>query len=478
MNHTTALVRERVQDPVCGMEVDPTTAEHGARHAGVSYCFCSARCAETFRKDPEGVLLRAAADHPPRACCHARRPAPGADRSKAATGPGAYICPMCPGVESDGPATCPKCGMALEPAAPQPGRAPKYTCPMHPEVVRDEPGDCPKCGMALEPTTVSAEEENPELVDMTRRFWVGAVLTVPVLVLAMGHYVPGLGSLLERAVPGRVANWAELLLATPVVLWAGWPFFQRGWRSVVTRNLNMFTLIAIGVGAAYAYSVVATVAPGVFPDAFRGPSGEVGVYFEVAAVIVVLVLLGQVLELRARHRTSSALRALLDLAPQTARRLTDGGGEEEVPLDRVHVGDRLRVRPGDKVPVDGVVLEGRSAIDEAMVTGEPMPAEKAVGDAVIGGTINGTGGFVMRAERVGGETMLAQIVQLVADAQRSRAPIQRLVDVVAGYFVPAVVVIAVLAFGAWAAWGPPPAMAHALVAAVAVLIIACPCALG
>jgi Cu+-exporting ATPase len=349
---------------------------------------------------------------------------------------------------------------------------------MHPEVVQDEPGECPKCGMALEPTTVSAEEKNPELIDMTRRFWVGAVLTVPVLVLAMGSYLPIVGPLLERVVPSGLSHWLELALATPVVLWAGWPFFQRGWKSVVTWNLNMFTLIAIGVGAAYAYSAVATVVPGIFPAAFRDPSGGIGVYYEVAAVIVVLVLLGQVLELRARERTGGALRALLDLAPQTARRITASGDEDEVPLDRVQHGDRLRVRPGDKVPVDGEVLEGRSAVDESMVTGEPMPVEKTAGDKVIGGTVNGTGSFVMRAERVGSETMLAQIVQMVAEAQRSRAPIQRLADVVAGYFVPAVVGVAVLAFIAWAIWGPAPALAHALVAAVAVLIIACPCALG
>ena len=381
--------------------------------------------------------------------------------------------------ESDDPAVYPKSGMALEPVAPTPRqRQAQYTCPMHPEVMQNEPGECPKCGMALEPTTVSATEKNPELADMTFRFWVGVILTVPVLFLAMGSLLPGLGPLLAWAVPTRFAIWLELFLATQVVVWAGAPFFKRGWKSVVTWNLNMFTLIAIGVGAAYAYSVVATLAPRIFPYAFRDSSGRVDVYFEVAAVIVVLVLLGQVLELRARERTGSALRALLDLAPQSARRLTEDGGEEEVPLDHVHKGDRLRVRPGDKVPVDGVVLDGRSAVDQSMVTGESMPVEMTVGDRVIGGTINGTGGFVMRAERVGSETMLAQIIQMVSEAQRSRAPIQRLVDVVSGYFVPAVVAVAALAFAAWAIWGPPPAMAYALVAAVSVLIIACPCALG
>ncbi|PXX95794.1 heavy metal translocating P-type ATPase [Halomonas sp. LBP4] len=448
------------KDPVCGMNVDPAAAE-SLEHRGERYHFCGSHCAERFREDPDAVL---------------------ADTSAAAepSGRANYFCPMCPGVESDEPGECPKCGMALEPIKPQPSSRVQYTCPMHPEVRQDEPGDCPKCGMALEPMTVSAEEKSPELVDMTRRFWVGAVFTVPVLVLAMGGLLPGLGPLLdlERAVPRDLSHWLELAFATPVVLWAGWPFFQRGWMSVATWNLNMFTLIAIGVGAAYAYSAVATLAPGIFPAAFRGPSGEIGVYYEVAAVIVVLVLLGQVLELRARERTGGALRALLDLAPQTARRITTGGDEDEVPLDQVQHGDRLRVRPGDKVPVDGEVVEGHSAVDESMVTGEPMPVEKTAGAKVIGGTVNATGSFVMQAERVGSETMLAQIVQMVAEAQRSRAPIQRLADVVAGYFVPAVVGVAVLAFIAWAIFGPPPALAHALVAAVAVLIIACPCALG
>jgi len=412
-----------------------------------------------------------------RACCGGSETERSSDRSVAESAK--YFCPMCPGVESDGPAACPKCGMALEPAVPAPvRRQAQYTCPMHPEVIQDGPGECPKCGMALEPTTVSAEETNPELVDMARRFRIGAILTAPILVLAMGGHVSGLGPLLDRLASAEFFHWLELILATPVVLWAGWPFFQRGWKSLVTWNLNMFTLIAIGVGVAYAYSVVATVAPGVFPAAFRDPSGAVGVYFEVAAVIVVLVLLGQVLELRAREKTGSALRALLDLAPQTARRLTDDGDEEEVPLERLHHGDRLRVRPGDKVPVDGEVIEGRSSIDESMVTGEPIPVEKIAGGKVIGGTINGTGSFVMRAERVGSETMLAQIVQMVAEAQRSRAPIQRLADIVSGYFVPVVVAVAAASFVAWTIWGPPPAMVHGLVAAVAVLIIACPCALG
>ncbi len=396
-------------------------------------------------------------------------------RPAAPAGAGPYICPMCPGVESAVPASCPKCGMALESAAPVAASRVEYSCPMHPEILRDAPGDCPICGMALEPNVVSLEPEaNPELIDMTRRFWIGAVLTLPLLVLAMGHMLPTFA----EVVPARISTWVQLLLATPVVLWAGWPFFQRGWASLVSRNLNMFTLIALGTGTAYVFSLVATAAPGIFPAAFRDVQGAVGVYFEAAAVIVVLVLLGQVLELRARERTGHALRALLDLAPKTAWRLTAEGRDEELPLELVEVGDLLRVRPGDKVPLDGEVVEGASAVDESMVTGEALPVEKAPGAKVIGGTLNGNGSFVLRAEHVGSETLLARIVQMVAQAQRSRAPIQRVADRVAGVFVPAVVAVAVIAFGLWALFGPPPSLAYALVAAVSVLIIACPCALG
>jgi Cu+-exporting ATPase len=348
---------------------------------------------------------------------------------------------------------------------------------MHPQIVRDAPGSCPICGMALEPRTVGAEEgPDPELVDMTRRFWIGLVLSVPLLVFAMGDMLPG--EPLRHLVPGRVAAWLQLLLATPVVLWAGWPFFVRGWASVVNRSLNMFTLIALGTGMAYVYSVVGTVAPGLFPESFRTHGGEVGLYFEAAAIITVLVLLGQVLELRARSRTSSAIRALLNLAPPTARRARPDGSEEDVPLEAVGAGDLLRVRPGERIPVDGVVLEGASAVDESMVTGESIPVEKVAGSRVTGGTVNGTGSFVMRAERVGSETLLARIVQMVAEAQRTRAPIQRLADQVSAWFVPAVVVIAVLTFVGWSLWGPEPRLAYGLVNAVAVLIIACPCALG
>jgi len=368
--------------------------------------------------------------------------------------------------------------MALEPVTPdRPAGRTEWVCPMHPEIVRDRPGSCPKCGMALEPREASAEdEENPELVDMTRRFWVSVALALPVLILAMGEHIPGWP--LRRLVSARAMQWIQLALATPVVLWGGWPFFVRGWRSVVNRSLNMFTLIGLGVAVAYLYSLVATLAPGMFPAAFRGDAGDVAVYFEAAAVIVALVLLGQVLELRARSRTGAAIKALLGLAPKTARRVGTDGAEKDVALDEVQPGDLLRVRPGEKVPVDGTVVEGSSSVDESMVTGEPIPVEKQSGDRVVGATVNGTGALLMRAERVGSETLLAQIVRMVAEAQRSRAPIQKLADVVAGYFVPAVVGIALVTFAVWALVGPDPRLAHALVNAVAVLIIACPCALG
>jgi Cu+-exporting ATPase len=368
--------------------------------------------------------------------------------------------------------------MALEPATIKvPAGKTEYTCPMHPEIIRQEPGSCPICGMALEPRRVSGEEEvNAEQVNMTRRFWISLVLTAPILFLAMSEMIPA--QPVQHLFPARLLTWVQLALATPVVLWGGWPFFQRGWASIINHSLNMFTLIAIGTGTAYFYSVVATLFPDIFPESFRGHSGEVSVYFEAAAVITTLVLLGQVLELRARSQTSSAIKALLRLAPKTARVLRDDGTEEDIPLDRVKPGNRLRVRPGENVPVDGVVLEGTSYVDESMITGEPIPAEKAPGARVTGGTVNGTGGFVMRAEHVGSDTLLAQIVRMVSEAQRSRAPIQRLADVVASYFVPAVVLAAVLTFIIWSLAGPEPRMAYALLNAVAVLIIACPCALG
>jgi P-type Cu+ transporter len=448
-------------DPVCGMEVDEESAAGRYDYKGETYLFCNPHCLEQFKEEPEKFLK------------------PADERAVEAAPPGAvYTCPMDPEVLQEGPGPCPKCGMALEPlAVVPPATRTEYVCPMHPEIVRSEPGTCPICGMALEPRTVTLEEEaNPELVDMTRRFWIAVALTAPIFFFAMSDMIPGRP--LAGLIHPRVLNWLQLLLATPVVLWCGWPFFERGWASIVNRSPNMFTLIAMGVGTAYLYSVFAALFPGFFPESFRGHNGEVGVYFDAAAVITTLVLLGQILELRARSRTSSAIRALLGLAPKTARLIRDDGGEEDVPLDRVRPGDRLRVRPGEKIPVDGMVLEGSTSVDESMVTGEPIPVEKTKGTRVTGGTVNGAGSFVMRAERVGGDTLLAQIVRMVSEAQRSRAPIQKLADVVAGYFVPAVVLVAVVTFIIWATVGPEPRMAYALVNAVAVLIIACPCALG
>ncbi len=462
-----------VKDPVCGMSIDPEKAAGSYEHAGTRYYFCSPHCLEKFRANPGAWL-----EKPGLVTLGAPAPAavPAAEKKREAKG--GWTCPMHPEVKAEAPGPCPKCGMALEPAQPAavPG-AVEYTCPMHPEIVQPGPGSCPICGMALEPRTAAAlEEENPELRDMTRRFWVSLALSVPVLLLAMGDLIPG--NPLGRIASFHVRLWIQLALSTPVVLWGGWPFFQRFWVSIVNRSPNMFTLIAMGVGAAYSYSVAATVAPGIFPASFRGEGGHPGVYFEAAAVITTLVLLGQVLELRARSQTSSAIKALLGLAPKTARLVDDDGAERDVPLEQVQPGDRLRVRPGEKIPVDGVVLEGSSSVDESMITGEPVPVEKGPGDKVTGGTVNGTGSFIMRAERVGAETLLAQIVQMVSEAQRSRAPIQRLADVVSAYFVPAVIVVAVVTFIVWLTVGPEPRGAHALVNAVAVLIIACPCALG
>jgi Cu+-exporting ATPase len=446
-------------DPVCGMTIEEADAVGTHQHAGVTYYFCNPSCLERFSKDPNQFLQPEAAAVAP--------PAPAG---------ATFICPMDPDVRSPQPGACPKCGMALEPDLSDPTALTKteYTCPMHPQIVRDAPGPCPICGMALEPRTVSAlDTPNPELVDMTRRFRMAAVLAAPVFVVTMADMVGG-GRL--AMTHGVLVNWMGLALATPVVFWAGWPFFERAWASAVNRSPNMFTLIGLGVGAAYGYSAVATAAPGIFPDGFR-MHGVVETYFDTAAVITVLVLLGQVLELRARSQTGTAIRQLLGLAPKTAR-VVRGAEERDVPLGEVKVGDICRVRPGEKIPVDGVVTDGLSAVDESMVTGEPIPAEKEPGAPVTGGTINTTGSLLIRAERVGGDTLLAQIVRMVAEAQRSRAPIQRLADRIAAYFVPAVVGSAVLAFVAWALWGPPPQLAHALVSAVAVLIIACPCALG
>jgi Cu+-exporting ATPase len=445
-------------DPVCGMTIEEADAVGTHQHGGVPYYFCNPSCLERFKKDPKQFLEPVTTVAPP------------------APAGATFICPMDPDVRASQPGACPKCGMALEPDLSDPAALTKiaYTCPMHPQIVRDAPGSCPICGMALEPRTVSAlDTPNPELVDMTRRFRFAALLAAPVFVVTMADMVDG-GRLVMTH--GTLVNWMGLALATPVVFWAGWPFFERAWASVVNRSPNMFTLIAMGVGSAYAYSAAATVAPGVFPAGFR-MHGVVETYFDTAAVITVLVLLGQVLELRARSQTGTAIRQLLGLAPKTAR-LVRGAEERDVPLSEVKVTDICRVRPGEKIPVDGVVVDGRSAVDESMVTGEPIPTEKEPGARVTGGTINTTGSLLIRAERVGSDTLLAQIVRMVGEAQRSRAPIQRLADRIAAYFVPAVVGSAVLAFIAWALWGPPPQLAHALVSAVAVLIIACPCALG
>jgi Cu+-exporting ATPase len=422
MNRTLQVIQPGVIDPVCGMTVDPNNAAGSYEYKGKTYYFCATHCLHRFQKDPESFL-----------------------------GPKAEPTPAI--------------------------KARKYTCPMHPEIIRDGPGSCPICGMALEPLTASLDEEdNTELKDMTRRLWVAAILALPVFAIGMSELIPG--QPLQQRFSMTTLAWLQLVLASPVVLWAGWPFFVRAWQSVVNRSLNMFTLIGLGVAVGYLFSVIAVLLPGIFPASFRDAHGNVPVYFEAAAVIVTLVLLGQVLELRARSQTGTAIKALLGLAPKTARRVGEDGHEEDVPLDQVQVGDRLRVRPGEKVPVDGVVLDGASTVDESMLTGEPIPVEKSASDRVVGATVNGNGSFVMRAERVGAETLLAQIVQMVGEAQRSRAQIQKLADVVASYFVPAVVLIAAITFVVWSVWGPEPRMAHGLVNAVAVLIIACPCALG
>ena len=458
-----AAVPSHATDPVCGMKVDPAKSAATLEHGGWQFYFCGQSCANKFKSSPEKYTEPKFAST--------------AVSDKRDNHEAVYLCPMHPEVRQTGPGSCPKCGMALEPevVASSASRT-EYTCPMHPEIVRDQPGSCPICGMALEPRTITADAANPELDDMRRRFRVGAVLTLPLLAIMVSDLMPS--HPVQHILTGQMLGWFELLLATPVVLWGGLPFFQRGWASILTRNLNMFTLIAIGSGAAFLYSVVAVLFPQLFPQSFRDTSGQLGLYFEAAAVIIVLVLLGQVLELKARSATGSAIHALLGLAPRTARRISPDGQEQDVDLNEIHPGDRLRVRPGEKVPTDGAVLEGRSAVDESMVSGEPTPVEKAAGAKVIGGTINGTGSFVMTAERVGADTLLAHIVKMVSEAQRTRAPIQRLADRVASYFVPAVLIAAILTFVLWAIYGPPPQYAHALVNAVAVLIIACPCALG
>lgn len=462
---SASRLTEAKTDPVCGMTVSPQDAAGTVEHAGKTVLFCSSHCRDAFLKDPQRYL--GGTDHRGSGQTDAH------DHSRAE-----HTCPMHPEVRQDGPGSCPKCGMALEPVTvTAPSSRTEWVCPMHPEIVRDEPGSCPICGMALEPRTVTAEEPaNPELTEMTRRFWVSLALSLPLLLIAMGEMVAM--NAFHSLASARSWGFIELALATPVVLWCGWPFFVRAWQSILHRSPNMFTLIGLGVAVAYVYSVFAVLAPGFFPASFRDDMGQVGVYFEAAGIIVTLVLLGQVLELRARSKTGAAIRALLSLAPKTARRIGAGGTEEDIELELVHPGDRLRVRPGEKIPVDGTVLEGRSAVDESMVTGEPIPVEKQQGDKLIGGTVNSSGSLVMQADRVGAETLLARIVQMVAEAQRSRAPVQRLADTVASYFVPAVLAASVITFIVWAVFGPSPRMAHALVSAVSVLIIACPCALG
>ena len=475
---------EIANDPICGMQVAVDSAKWTHERDGRRWYFCCEGCRKKFEADPErydgtrpesavssGLVLIGGVSAAKSSSCESS----GEKKATPAVrGAARYTCPMHPEVMSEKMGACPKCGMALEQVVPTVSRV-EYTCPMHPEIVKDGPGSCPICGMALEPTEVTGEQENPELKSMTRRLWVGVALTLPLLLVMLAEMVSDHS--FGNRIHSRLLGWMEMALATPVVVWCGWPFFERGWASVVHRSLNMFTLIAMGTGAAYLYSVVAVVAPGLFPDSFRA-NGMLGLYFEAAAVITVLVLLGQVLELHARDMTGDAIRELLGLVPKTARLIAEDGTEKDVSLSEIVVGDRLRIRPGEKVPVDGVVVEGRSQVDESMVSGEPVPVEKSEGERVVGGTINGNGALVMRADRVGADTLLAQIVKMVNEAQRSRAPIQRLADKVAGYFVPAVLIVAVLAAMAWAMWGPEPRLTHALIIAVTVLMIACPCALG
>ena len=484
------------RDPVCGMNVNPATAKHIHVHGGKNYYFCCAGCLQKFKTNPgnylnaptprsSGLVTLGAARTPSSHPRTSQAPPVPTQRQHGALVGSAYLCPMCPEVHETKPGACPSCGMALESELPIASTRVEYTCPMHAEIVRPQPGSCPLCGMALEPRTLSAAlnpgaGDNPELRDMTRRFWASLVLAAPLMAIAMAAMLWQMP--LPRLLPGASLPWLELALATPVVVWSGSPFFQRFWTSLVNRSPNMFTLIGMGTGVAYGYSVIATLAPRIFPESLRTMAGYPEVYFEAAAAITTLVLLGQVMELRARSRTSAAIRALLDLSPKTARRLgpegSEDGSEKDIPLEQVQPGDRLRVRPGEKIPVDGVLVEGRSSVDESMITGESMPVEKLPASKLIGATINGGGSFIMRAERVGSETLLAQIVQLVGQAQRSRAPIQRLADRVAKWFVPIVVAVALVTFLAWLIFGPQPRVAHALVNSVAVLIIACPCALG
>ncbi|MDF1644669.1 MAG: heavy metal translocating P-type ATPase [Pseudomonadales bacterium] len=448
-----------LKDPVCGMSVSDDSAHH-CSHEDKAYYFCNPKCRDKFILEPDAYLSGTTIKPEPLA-------APGTD----------YICPMCPEVRSKKPAACPSCGMALEPETPAIATSrTEYTCPMHSEVIELKPGNCPICGMALEAVFIDIEESNPELDDMSRRLKISLLFAIPVFVLAMGEMIPG--NPINNTFAPSTLNWMQMLLASPVVLWCGWPFFQRAWQSLLNKSPNMFTLIGVGTGIAFIYSIAATTLPAIFPAEFRDESGRVAVYFEAAAVIISLVLVGQVMELRARAQTGTAIKMLLGLSPKTAKRISSNGGEEDIPIEQLVIGDKLRVKPGEKIPVDGNIIEGQSHIDESMITGEPMPVAKNRGDSVIGATVNGTGSFIMEATKIGSDTLLSQIVQMVSNAQRSRAPIQKLADTVASYFVPAVVLSALLTFIIWSIYGPEPAMAYGLINAVAVLIIACPCALG
>ena len=505
---------DSLKDPVCGMAVTQTSAHH-VEHQGQTYYFCSAGCLGKFSASPEHYLTAkdaseerstgcgcsskksspSSSEAKKGGCCGGPKTAPekashsccggggkshghaGASSSEAVDESAIYTCPMHPEIEQQGPGTCPKCGMALEPkGVPLVATKTQYTCPMHPEIIQDHPGNCPKCGMALEPITVEAEDDTSELDDMTRRFKISAIFAIPVFLSAMAaEFWP---EAMAELIDPSLRQWLEMLLSAPVVIWGGWIFYERAIQSLVSRNLNMFTLIGLGVSVAWVYSVIATVMPGIFPADVFNEVGVVPAYFEAASVITVLILLGQMLELKARSQTNAAIKLLLGLAPKTARIVREDGTEEDIPMEHVQVGDTLRVRPGEKIPVDGTTLDGESNVDESMVTGEPLPVAKSVGERLIGATVNGTGTLLMRAEKVGADTLLSQIVKMVADAQRSRAPIQRLADTVSGYFVPVVILISIITFFAWSMWGPEPAIAYAVINAVAVLIIACPCALG
>lgn len=466
----------QTKDPVCKMIVDEAS-HFSVNHKEKNYYFCSKSCMDKFIIRPENYSNVSGS----KSCCSEDKNSAIKDNKNSEVPKSTlYICPMHPEVEQNSSGNCPKCGMALESSTPiMPQQKTEYICPMHPEIVKDQPGDCPICGMALEPKTVTLEDDdNPELKLMSKRFWVSLILSVPLLIVSMGGMIPAIHSFLSEILSTRALTLIEFSLATPIVLWSGLPFFTRFWQSIINRSPNMFTLIGLGVGVAYLYSIVAAFFPDIFPDSFRDINGQVGVYFEAAAVIITLVLLGQVLELKARNQTGAAIKALLGLAPKTAMLVNEDGTESEIPLDQVQVGNLVRVKPGEKIPVDGSVVEGTSSIDESMITGEPIPVEKKSGDKVIGATVNGTGSIIIKAERIGAETMLSQIVQMVADAQRSRAPIQKLSDVVVSYFVPAVIMAALITFIIWSLFGPEPKFTYALINAVAVLIIACPCALG